>query len=142
MFWAVTIGAIALVSMRMGRPISGLCFLASYGSELFIGTSGFPFSPGVLLSVNDGLLLRVMYAGSRRGPRVGAAAVVDLTLLVVDDGGTTTAAAVTAVAAAGGGATPLRGLRLELDGTLPRLELPRRLERSSRSSRTRSSRLE
>lgn len=91
-----------------------------------MGAMGFPFSPGVLLSVYDGLLLRVIYAGSRLGPRgIGAA----LTLVDVAVGG-----------AAGAGATPLRGLRLELDGTLPRLELPRRFERSS--SRIRSSRLE
>lgn len=99
----------------MGRPSSGFCFLASYGSELFIGAIGFPFSPGVLLSVYDGLLLRVMYAASRRGPRVAG-------LTVLDDEG-------------GAGATPVRGLRVELDGTVPRLELPRLFERSSRSSR-------
>lgn len=92
-----------------------------------IGTSGFPFSPGVLLSVYDGLLLRVINAASR-GPR--GARLTGLTLLD-GTGGTATGA---------GGATPLRGLRVELDGTLPRLELPRRFERSS--SRIRSSRLE
>lgn len=93
-----------------------------------IGTSGFPFSPGVLLSRYDGLLLRVINAASR-GPR-GARLTGGLTLLDAAGGMTTGA----------GGATPLRGLRVELDGTLPRLELPRRFERSS--SRTRSSRLE
>lgn len=109
--------------MMIGRPRSGLCFLASYGSELLIGKIGFPFSPGVLLSVYDGLLLRVMNA-SRRGPRVAD----DLTVATgADDDG-------------GAGATPLRGLRVELDGTLPRVEVVRLFERSS--SRTRSSRLE
>lgn len=111
--------------MMMGRPRSGF-FLASYGSELFIGKIGFPFSPGVLLSVYDGLLLRVMYAGSRLGPRFVAADLTLLAAVAVDDGGA--------------GATPLRGVRVELDGTLPRVEVVRLFERSS--SRTRSSRLE